>query len=168
MDVILSNKPFLLLCDNVLSRGMMKTPLVARRKGRAIALQALFEIDCTHHNSKESLARLLESSSLPEETAVFTRELVLKVLENREVIDGMIQRFAPAWPLQQIAVVDRNILRLGIYEILLKEVPAEVAINEAVELAKAFGSDSSPKFVNGVLGSVYAELPNQKERKEMI
>lgn len=142
--------------------------LANRRKGRAIALQTLFEIDCTHHNSRESLDRLLEDSSLPEETATFTRELVLKVLENKGIIDELIQRFAPAWPLQQIAIVDRNILRLGIYEILFKVVPAKVAINEAVELAKAFGSDSSPKFVNGVLGSVYAELADQTGRKEVI
>jgi len=147
---------------------MMKTSLVARRKGRAVALQALFEVNCTGHDSTESLDRLLEGSSLLEETATFARELVLKVLENRGVIDELIQRFAPAWPLQQIAMVDRNILRLGIYEILFKVVPAKVAINEAVELAKSFGSDSSSKFVNGVLGSVYAEFTNQKERKEVI
>jgi N utilization substance protein B len=149
-------------------RGMTKTSLGARRKGRTIALQALFEVDCTGHDSKESLDRLLEGSSLPEETATFARELVLKVLENRGIIDELIRRFAPAWPLQQIAVVDRNILRMGVYEILFKVVPAKVAINEAVELAKTFGSDSSSKFVNGVLGSVYAELTNQKERKEVM
>jgi N utilization substance protein B len=147
---------------------MVRTSLVARRKGRAVTLQVLFEVDCAGHDSTEALDRLLEDSSLPEETAAFARELVLKVLENREVIDELIQRFAPAWPLQQIAMVDRNILRLGIYEILFRVVPAKVAINEAVELAKSFGSDSSPKFVNGVLGSVYTELANQKERKEMI
>jgi len=147
---------------------MMETSLADRRKGRAIALQVLFEVDCTGHDSTESLDRLLEGSSLPEETATFARELVLKVLENRRIIDELIQRFAPAWPLWQIAMVDRNILRLGVYEILFKVVPAKVAINEAVELAKAFGSDTSSKFINGVLGSVYAELTNQKERKEAI
>jgi len=131
-------------------------------------LQALFEVDCTGHDSTESLDRLLEGSSLPEETVTFAQELVLGVLENRGIIDEPIQRFAPAWPLQQIAMVDRNILRLGVYEILFKVVPAKVAISEAVELAKTFGSDRSSKFVNGVLGSVYAELSNQEERKEVI
>jgi len=131
-------------------------------------LQALFEVDCTGHVSTESLDRLLEGSPLPEETVTFARESVLEVLENRGIIDELIRRFAPAWPLQQMAMVDRNILRLGVYEILFKVVPAKVAINEAVELAKTFGSDSSSKFVNGVLGSVYTELTNQEERKEVI
>ncbi len=131
-------------------------------------MQALFEVDCTGHVSTESLDRLLEGSPLPEETVTFARESVLEVLENRGIIDELIRRFAPAWPLQQMAMVDRNILRLGVYEILFKVVPAKVAINEAVELAKTFGSDSSSKFVNGVLGSVYTELTNQEERKEVI
>lgn len=131
-------------------------------------MQALFEVDCTGHVSTESLDRLLEGSPLPEETVTFARESVLEVLENRGIIDELIRRFAPAWPLQQMAMVDRNVLRLGVYEILFKVVPAKVAINEAVELAKTFGSDSSSKFVNGVLGSVYTELTNQEERKEVI
>lgn len=131
-------------------------------------MQALFEVDCAGHDSTESLGRLLEGSSLPEEMTTFTRELVLKVLENKGVIDELIQRFAPAWPLPQIAVVDRNILRLGVCEILFKVVPAKVAINEAVELAKTFGSESSAKFVNGVLGSVFSELANQEKRKEVM
>ncbi len=137
----------------------MKTSITAqRRKGRAIALQTLFEVDCTGHDAKETLGRLSEGSSLPEETVVFFQELVLKVLENKTSIDDMIRRFAPAWPFEQIAIVDRNILRMGIYEILFKAVPAKVAINEAVELAKAFGNSSSPRFINGVLGSVYTEM----------
>lgn len=145
----------------------METFLVTqRRKARGIALQALFEVDCTEHNPKEILERLLESSSLPEEVANFTSELALKVLENKGRIDGIIRKFAPAWPLEQIAMVDKNILRLGIYEILFNAVPVKVAINEAVELAKTFGSDSSPKFVNGVLGSVYKELKNQENATE--
>jgi N utilization substance protein B len=108
----------------------------------------------------------LKGSSLPEETVAFVRELVLRVLENRKSIDDMIRRFAPVWPLEQIATVDRNILRLGICEILFDAVPVKVAINEAVELAKAFGSDSSPRFVNGVLGSVYTETIKQRNLPE--
>ena len=146
----------------------MKTSLADRRKGRAIALQALFEVDCTGHDSTETLGQLMDDSPLPEETATFIQELVLKVLENKKDIDNMIQSFAPAWPLEQIAIVDRNILRLAIYEILFNVVPAKVAINEAVELAKAFGSDSSAKFVNGVLGSVYAKLNKQENLLERM
>ena len=137
-----------------------------RRKGRAIALQVLFEVDCTGHDPKETLERLLEDSSLPKEMVAFVQELVLKVLENKSRIDDMIRRFAPAWPFEQIAIVDRNILRLGICEILFGTVPAKVAINEAVELAKAFGNDSSPRFINGVLGSVYTEMAKQKNSSE--
>ena len=146
----------------------MKTSVADRRKGRAIALQALFEVDCTGHDSTETLGQLMDDSPLPEETATFIQELVLKVLENKKDIDNMIQSFAPAWPLEQIAIVDRNILRLAIYEILFNVVPAKIAINEAVELAKTFGSDSSAKFVNGVLGSVYAKLNKQENLLERM
>ncbi len=92
---------------------------------------------------------------LSEENANFTRELVRGVIQNKGKIDQNIQNFAPAWPIEQIPVVDRNILRLAIFEILLdNKVSVKIAINEAVELAKAFGGDNSSKFVNGVLGSV--------------
>ncbi len=123
-----------------------------------MALQTLFEVDCTGHNYKESLERLAENASLPHETTQFARELVTMVQENKDMIDSLIHKFAPAWPLEQMAVIDRNILRLGTAEIVYKVVPAKVAINEAVELAKVFGSENSPKFVNGVLGSVYGEI----------
>jgi len=103
------------------------------------------------------LDRLAENTSLPEETIQFARELVTRVLENKDMIDTLIHKFAPAWPLQQMAVVDRNILRLGAAEIIYQVVPAKVAINEAVELAKVFGSENSPRFVNGVLGSIYGD-----------
>ena len=127
----------------------------ARRKARALALQALYEVDSTGHKVEEVITLLLAGGRLTEENAVFVRELVGGVIENKEKIDLNIQNFAPAWPIKQIPVVDRNILRLAIFEILLdNKVPVKVAINEAVELAKAFGSDNSSRFVNGVLGSV--------------
>jgi len=126
-----------------------------RRKARVIALQSLYEIDATGHDVEAVLAHILADSGLSEENAVFARELVSGVIENKEKIDQNIQSFAPAWPIGQISVVDRNILRLAIFEILLdKRVPVKVAINEAVELAKTFGSENSSRFVNGVLGSV--------------
>ena len=100
---------------------------------------------------------LLAEGELSEENNAFVRELVSQVLQNKEEIDRNIQRFAPAWPIEQIPVIDRNILRLAIFEILFdNRVSVKVAINEAVELAKKFGSDNSSKFVNGVLGSVSA------------
>ena len=127
----------------------------ARRKARVLALQALYEIDSAGHEAEEVLNHLLAEEILPEENAGFTRELVGGVIQNKEKLDRDIQSLAPAWPLEQIPAVDRNILRLAIFEILLdNKVPVKVAINEAVELAKTFGSDSSSKFVNGVLGSV--------------
>ncbi len=129
-----------------------------RRKARTIALQALFEVDSVAHDAGETLDRLLEEASLPEGGALFARELVGGVLKNRERIDTMIQSYAPAWPVAQLAAIDRNILRLAIFEILLNnKVPVKAAINEAVELAKTFGSENSPKFINGVLGTVSAQ-----------
>jgi N utilization substance protein B len=126
-----------------------------RRKARVIALQALYEVDSVGHDIESALAHFLADGRLSEENAAFARGLVSGVIQNREEIDQHIKKFAPAWPVEQIPVVDRNILRLAIFEILLdNNVPIKVAINEAVELAKMFGSDSSPKFVNGVLGSV--------------
>ncbi len=126
-----------------------------RRKARIVALQALYEVDCTGHKADEVVTRLLTDAGLSEENAVFARDLVSGVIQNMENIDRNIQSFASAWPVEQMPKVDRNILRLAIFEILLdNRVPVKVSINEAVELAKMFGSESSRKFVNGVLGSV--------------
>ena len=128
-----------------------------RRKARAIALQVLYEFDSAGHDVEAALSHLLADGKLSEDNAAFARGLVKGVIQNRKQIDQHIKKFAPAWPLEQIPIVDRNILRLAIFEILLdNSVPVKVAINEAVELAKKFGSDSSSRFVNGVLGSVSA------------
>lgn len=97
---------------------------------------------------------MLGKERLTEENVAFTRALVSGVIQNKERLDLTIQKLAPAWPVEQIPAIDRNILRLALFEILLdNKVPIKVAINEAVELAKTFGGDTSPKFVNGVLGS---------------
>ena len=126
-----------------------------RRKARILALQVLYEADSVGHEAELAMSRLLASERLAEESSAFARELVGGVIHSKEEIDQNIRHFAPAWPIEQIPTVDRNILRLAIFEILLdKKVPVKVAINEAVEQAKRFGSDSSPRFVNGVLGSV--------------
>jgi len=128
-----------------------------RRKARVVALQVLYEFDSAGHDVQAALAHLLADAGLLGEDADFARGLVGGVVRNKEQIDEHIKKFAPAWPLEQVPIVDRNILRLAIFEILLdNSVPVKVAINEAVELAKRFGSDSSSRFVNGVLGSVSA------------
>ena len=128
-----------------------------RHKARTIALQALYEVDSAARPADSVVERLLSETDLNEETAAFVRELVAGAVGNKDKIDGSIKKYAPAWPLEQIAMIDRNILRLAIFEILFdNKVPVKVAVSEAVELAKTFGSESSPKFVNGVLGSVSA------------
>ena len=126
-----------------------------RRRARILVLQTLYEADTTGHDAHGTLERLLRETAAPEDIGVFARELVSIVTEQRQALDDVIAKVAPAWPLEQMAPVDRNILRLAIMEILLNNrTPVKAAINEAVELAKSFGSDNSAKFVNGVLGSV--------------
>jgi transcription antitermination protein NusB len=147
-----------------LGRVFPPGPFLARRLGRALAFQALYEMDLGHHPPGRVLDRLAESFQESEatpyppeilnEAAAYARELVRGVLANRAAIDGLIQQRAPLWPLAQMSAVDRNVLRIGLYESLYGNVtvPLRTAINEAVELAKLFGSETSAKFVNGVLG----------------
>jgi N utilization substance protein B len=136
-----------------------------RRKARVAALQTLYETDCSVHAPETILDRLLAEKSLPNETSDFSKRLVSGVLHNKQEIDSVIQQFAPAFPLEQIAVIDRNILRLAIFEILFdNKVPVKVAINEAVELAKNYGGNTSPKLVNGVLGTIVA---NRTEHEKL-
>jgi N utilization substance protein B len=126
-----------------------------RHKGRVLALQAMFEMDSVGHSPERSVDMQLEGISAPPELRAFALELAEGVLANRDRIDQVIRETAPAFPIDQIAVVDRNILRLAIYEILIdNKVPMRAAINEAIELAKEYGGENSPKFINGVLGSV--------------
>jgi N utilization substance protein B len=126
-----------------------------RRQARILALQTLYEADMTGHEPDGILTRLLEEADTAEEVQAFARELVDGTVKERAHLDEVIERVAPAWPIEQMATIDRNILRLAILEILLNNrTPVKAAINEAVELAKSFGSDNSAKFVNGVLGSV--------------
>jgi len=118
----------------------------SRRRARSVALQALYEIDASGHKAADVLS--------PENEA-FTAGLVEAVLAHKEDSDLKIRKYAPQWPLEQISIIDRNILRLAIFEILHdNSVPVKVAINEAVELAKRFGGDNSAKFINGVLRSI--------------
>jgi N utilization substance protein B len=139
-------------------------PFLDRRLGRALAFQALYEMDLGHHPPADVLERLAESfaesttSPYPGEVVTsatsYAQELVRGVLAHRLPIDELIQQRAPLWPLAQMSAVDRNVLRIGLYESLYGNatVPLRTAINEAVELGKLFGSETSAKFVNGVLG----------------
>jgi len=129
-----------------------------RREARIVALQTLYELDCTEHRAEDILPRLAKDKALPHDSLSFSQGLVQGVLQNRPGLDDLIRQFAPAFPVDQMAVIDRNILRLAIFEILFdSNIPIKVAINEAVELAKAFGSNSSPRLINGVLGSIVSE-----------
>jgi transcription antitermination protein NusB len=135
----------------------------ARHKAREVALQVLYEIDSVGHDPEDTMNRILSRTQVSEDIAGFARELVNGIIHNREQLDQNIRDFAPAWPLDQISIVDRNILRLAIFEILHdNRIPIKVAINEAVELAKTFGSNNSSRFINGVLGSVSNLAVNKK------
>ena len=127
----------------------------ARTRARGVALQALYEIDMTNHPPGEVLQNRLEAEVLSDQLAEFARSIVFGVLPLAIELDRVIAQYAPEWPLEQMAAVDRNILRVACWEFAVeRDAPVKVAINEAVELAKLYGSDSAPRFVNGVLGSL--------------
>lgn len=137
-----------------------------RHLGRIVALQTLYEFEFRTQSGDASadISEILDRNIARYETAIddtkFVSALVKGVLKQQQDLDAKIQPIAPDWPIEQIARIDRNILRMGVYELLHQAdvVPPKVAINEAVELAKAFGSDNSSKFVNGVLGTAYRTL----------
>ena len=139
-----------------------------RHLSRSIVLQSLFEWDFTSHNSAgggigvgEVLTRNIEEFAPGLNDATFMADLLNNILAKQPELDLIIEKAAPAWPIDRISVVDRNVLRIGLYELLFGdrgEVPPKVAINEAIELAKTFGGENSGKFVNGVLGAVYKEI----------
>jgi N utilization substance protein B len=128
-----------------------------RTRARSAALQALYEIDIAGHPPGIVLEERLAESELDENLAKFVRQIVTGVAPLTEQLDHFIAQHAPEWPLDQIAIIDRNILRIALWEIAVSdETPIKVAINEAIELSKTYGSDSTPRFVNGVLGSLAA------------
>ena len=127
----------------------------ARTRARAVALQALYEIDMVGHPPLLVINERLSENDLDEKLAEFVSQITMGVWPIVEELDQFIAEHAPEWPLDQVATVDRNILRIALWEFAVSEnIPIKVAINEAVELAKVFGSDSSPRFINGVLGSL--------------
>ncbi len=142
-----------------------------RRQARMIALQTLYEYDTAHHTPTEVLHRHAEERHLQPKVVEYAKELLLGVCDHLADIDAHIQSAAREWPLQQMARIDKNILRLAIYEILFNNtVPAKAAINEAVELAKTFGSDTSSRFINGVLGTIFnraQQLPIPETESEV-
>jgi N utilization substance protein B len=126
-----------------------------RTRARGIALQALYELDITKHPIGVVLQERASDCDLDEELIDFFRSIVLGVLPIRSDLDHFIVEHAPEWPLDQVAIIDRNIIRIALWEFAVAEgIPLKVAINEAVELAKTYGSDSAPRFVNGVLGAL--------------
>ena len=126
-----------------------------RTRARSLALQVLYEVDLANHPPADVYRSRLDDSSLSNELNDFARQIIFGVLPLTNTLDHLIAKYAPEWPLDQIATIDRNILRMALWEFaVLRETPIKVAINEAVELAKLFGSDSAPRFVNGVLGAL--------------
>lgn len=143
-----------------------------RHLARTLALQTLFAWDFNNRRV-EGVEELIKNNFInfaPDfDDDGFVGELVAGVINNQAEIDKQICKYATEWPLDQITILDRNVLRLGIFELLFTKTPPLVAINEAIEVAKSFGSDSSGKFVNGVLGALYNDLPEEKKiagRKE--
>lgn len=152
-----------------------------RHLSRSISMQSLYEWDFQFSvinagknvNTKENLDAIVKNNikeyGSGEKDDEFVLDVIDGVYQNLKKIDSTIQRLAPEWPIDQVTIIDRNILRIGIYELMFSkrdDVPPKVAINEAIELAKSFGGNSSGKFVNGVLGTLYKESESGSEKDE--
>jgi len=139
-----------------------------RHLARTIAMQSLFLWDFKGKNEKDlkEITGGIFKNFAPEfNDQGFSENLIKGVMKNLSAIDIYITKYATEWPLDQITIVDRNILRIGVYELIFNdEIPAKVAINEAIEIAKAFGSESSGKFVNGVLGAIYKDIQKESDQ----
>ena len=137
-----------------------------RTRARALALQVLYEVDLANHPPGDIFKLMLEEAPLTDELSEFARQIIFGILPLTQELDQLIAKYAPDWPLDQIAAIDRNILRMALWEFAIQgETPIKVAINEAVELAKHYGSDSAPRFINGVLGSL---AEHQHEIKQIV
>ena len=145
--------------------------MASRHLSRSIAMQSLYEWD---FSAEEIDLKIITERNIEEfgpdlKDKGFVWSLIVGVIEHMKEIDEIIKKSAPQWPLDQISIVDRNVLRLGIYELLYSDkdaVPPKVAINEAIELAKSFGGEISGKFINGVLGTVFDLISSKKEIKK--
>jgi len=148
--------------------------MASRHLSRSIVMQSLYEWDFSSKRP-EDLPKIVERN-IKEfgpglENQNFVWQLINGVVANLSKIDKIVEKAAPEWPIEQITIVDRNVLRIGLYELLYgkkEEVPPKVAINEAIELAKTFGGESSGKFINGVLGTVYKTIENKEQKPENI
>jgi N utilization substance protein B len=134
-----------------------------RRRAREFALQVLYQIDIAGYNADKAYTNCIENLCPPEGVRGFSLEIVTGVVEHKQEIDDLIQKYSEHWVLDRIAVVDKNILRVAIYELLYcDDLPYKVSINEAVELGKRFGSDDSPSFINGILDKIAKHSLNEK------
>lgn len=139
-------------------------PTNERSAARRVALQVLYEVDSSGHKVGEVISSQLLHVSLSERGTRYLRKLVTGVLSSREKLDQVIQKYAPEWPLDQVAIIDRNILRIAVFELGVEtSVPLKVAIDEAVQLAKLFGADGAARFVNGVLGSLADDFEDVRQ-----
>lgn len=137
-----------------------------RTKARGIALQVLYELDIVEHHTEIVLENRLADAGLDPRHEAFARNIVREIEPLRNILDKFIAEHAPEWPIDQISIIDRNLIRIALWEMThADDTPVKVAINEAIELAKEYGSDSSPRFVNGVLGSL---VPRINEISEFI
>ncbi len=137
----------------------------SRTKARGVALQVLFEYDLTGHPLGDALEARLGEENLESQLVQFTSQIIAGVIPLVQQLDSVIAEHAPEWPLDQVAVIDRNILRIALWEFGVEKcTPLKVAINEAIELAKVYGSDSSPRFINGVLGSLVNHIGEIQNR----
>ena len=127
----------------------------SRTKARSVALQVLYEVDMTGHLPGTVYTQRIEDNPMEDSLADFTSQIIFGVFPLFEKLDQFISQHAPEWPMDQVAVIDRNIIRIALWEFAVSDMtPVKVAINEAIELAKMYGADSTPRFVNGVLGSL--------------
>ena len=141
----------------------------SRTKARSVALQVLYEVDISGHEPGKVLSARLEWLKMDDDLKVFISQIISGVVLNVNTLDEFIADFAPDWPLDQVAIIDRNLLRIALWEIAVyKKTPIKVVINEAVELAKKYGSENSSKFVNGVLGGFVENLDEIKMNLEII
>ena len=137
-----------------------------RTRARSLALQVLYEVDVANHPPGDIYKLRLEETPLSDDLSEFARQIIFGVLPLTSTLDQIIAKYAPEWPLDQIAAIDRNILRMALWEFAVShDTPIKVAINEAVELARQFGSDAAPRFVNGVLGAL---ADHQHEIQQVI
>ena len=142
-----------------------------RTRARSVALQVLYEIDVTDHSPGLVYETRIEAEDLDTTLADFVHKIIFGIYPITYQLDQVISEHAPEWPLEQVATIDRNILRIALWEFAVyKDTPIKVAINEAVELAKLFGSDSAPRFINGVLGSLadHRHLIQQSLKQEYV